>query len=79
MYGKKLRIACLSNGSVSFPGFVGVFNMVLLWPGLLILDQLHVETFEWPDRRQWFILVLNGLIGTVVSELLWLWYVICNK
>jgi len=31
------------------------------------------ETFELPTSRQWEFLIINGLIGTVVSELLWLW------
>jgi solute carrier family 35 protein F5 len=26
-----------------------------------------------PTSRQWEFLVINGVIGTVVSELLWLW------
>ncbi|CAG0901395.1 unnamed protein product, partial [Darwinula stevensoni] len=76
LYVVLLRRKVDHEDKLDFPlffGFVGVFNMVLLWPGLFLLDHLHVEMFEWPDQRQWFMLVLNGLIGTVVSELLWLW------
>ena len=28
--------------------------------------------FEWPNRYQWSSLLVNGLVGTVLSELLWL-------
>ena len=55
-----------------FFGFVGLFTATLLWPGLLILQGLEDEAFEWPNSRQLEFLMVNGLIGTVLSELLWL-------
>lgn len=61
-----------------FFGFVGLFNLTLLWPVFFILHYGHWEEFEWPDTHQWTFLIINGLIGTVLSEVLWLWYV-CNK
>ena len=54
-------------------GFVGLFTMILLWPGFFIVHFAKAEIFEWPDKIQWIFLVINGVIGTVVSELLWLW------
>ncbi len=56
-----------------FFGFVGLFNAVLLWPGLILLNFTHGETFEVPTKQQLQYLLLNGLVGTVLSELLWLW------
>lgn len=56
-----------------FFGFVGVFNLVLLWPGLLVLGLVGSEPFELPSKTQWQFLVVNGLVGTVFSELIWLW------
>ena len=56
-----------------FFGFVGLFNTVLLWPGLMLCHFSASEKFELPNARQWELLLLNGLIGTVLSELLWLW------
>lgn len=56
-----------------FFGFVGLFNFILLWPIFFILHYLKLEQFEWPNRNQWLFLLINGLIGTVVSEALWLW------
>ena len=56
-----------------FFGFVGLFNTLILWPGFFILDVIGWEEFELPDKRQFGFMLVNGLIGTVLSELLWLW------
>uniref|UniRef100_A0A1L8DF42 Solute carrier family 35 member F5 n=1 Tax=Nyssomyia neivai TaxID=330878 RepID=A0A1L8DF42_9DIPT len=56
-----------------FFGFVGLWNLLLLWPIFFVLNFSHVESFEFPNRHQFSVLFLNGLIGTVVSEALWLW------
>ena len=54
-----------------FFGFVGLFNLAFLWPGLLFCHFTGAETFQLPNLKQWELLVVNGLIGTVLSELLW--------
>lgn len=54
-------------------GFVGLFNLVLLWPALFIFHYSNLEMFEWPTRQQWLFLLANGIVGTVLSEVLWLW------
>lgn len=56
-----------------FFGFVGIFNLTLLWPLFFILHYGHWEEFEWPNSHQWTFLIINGLISTVLSEVLWLW------
>ncbi|XP_066589435.1 solute carrier family 35 member F5 [Prorops nasuta] len=56
-----------------FFGFVGLFNLTLLWPLFFILHYGHWEEFEWPNSHQWTFIIINGLIGTVLSEVLWLW------
>lgn len=55
-----------------FFGFVGLFNAALLWPGLIFCHFTGNETFEMPTIKQWEFLIINGFIGTVLSELLWL-------
>lgn len=55
-----------------FFGFVGLFTLLFLWPGILVLHYTQLEPFVWPSKRQWMFLALNGLVGTVISELLWL-------
>lgn len=56
-----------------FFGFVGICNIFLMWPLFFVLNFSRIETFEWPNQRQFAILFLNGLVGTVLSEALWLW------
>ncbi|ODN05339.1 Solute carrier family 35 member F5 [Orchesella cincta] len=53
-----------------FFGFVGLFNLLLLWPLFFVLNYTGIESFEWPTKRQWVVLVVNGIIGTVFSEVL---------
>ncbi|KAH8253356.1 hypothetical protein KR032_005027 [Drosophila birchii] len=56
-----------------FFGFVGLWNLLLLWPIFFILHITKIETFELPSQGQFALLFLNGLIGTVLAEALWLW------
>ncbi|KAG9471398.1 hypothetical protein GDO78_014959 [Eleutherodactylus coqui] len=56
-----------------FFGFVGLFNLLLLWPGFFLLHYTEFEAFEFPNKLVWMYLVINGLVGTVLSEFLWLW------
>ncbi|OCT63213.1 solute carrier family 35 member F5 isoform X2 [Xenopus laevis] len=56
-----------------FFGFVGLFNLLLLWPGFFLLHYTGFEAFEFPSTLVWIYIVINGLIGTVLSEFLWLW------
>lgn len=56
-----------------FFGFVGLWNLLLLWPIFFVLNFSQIEIFELPNRRQFIVLFLNGFIGTVLSEALWLW------
>ncbi|XP_016992789.2 solute carrier family 35 member F5 [Drosophila takahashii] len=56
-----------------FFGFVGLWNLLLLWPIFFILHFTKIESFELPSQGQFALLFLNGLIGTVLAEALWLW------
>ncbi|KAJ8256004.1 hypothetical protein COCON_G00198680 [Conger conger] len=56
-----------------FFGFVGLFNLLLLWPGFFLLHYTGFEAFELPSKLVWMYIIINGLIGTVLSEFLWLW------
>ena len=65
---------CITETLVCFEkGFVGLFSFSLLWPGMVALHYLSIEKFQLPDKYPAIVLVINGLIGTVISELLWLW------
>lgn len=56
-----------------FFGFVGLFSALFLWPGFFILHYSDNETFQWPNSRQWMFIAINGVVGTVLSDFLWLW------
>ncbi|KAI9499199.1 hypothetical protein BDB00DRAFT_795804 [Zychaea mexicana] len=56
-----------------FFGFVGSFNVLLLWPIFPILHWLGLETFELPHGGVLgATLLLNAFIGTFLSDYLWL-------
>jgi len=65
-----------SESNIDIPmffGFVGLFTMCFLWPGLVLFHYTGIEKFELPNKIEVMYLVVNGFIGTVLSELLWLW------
>lgn len=71
-----MRYNVMHDGMLNFPmffGFIGLFSLILMWPIILLLNFTQLELFEWPTREQWLLILVNGLCGTVISELLWLW------
>ena len=54
-----------------FLGFVGLLNAICLLPLFPILDATGVEKFEWPNRLTLGALLLNALMGTVISDYCW--------
>jgi len=57
-----------------FFGFLGLFSLLIFWPGFFILHYTKQEIFELPpDKKTWMYLAINAVVGTVVSEFLWLW------
>jgi len=59
-----------------FSGFLGLCTLLLLWPGLVILHVTKVEELVWPDSLEWAVLFVSGIVGVVISNLLWLWLVV---
>ena len=52
-------------------GMLGILNSVVFWPGFFILHYTGLEVFEIPPRQTIAPLVLNALVGTSLSEMLW--------
>ncbi|TPP45258.1 EamA-like transporter family protein [Leishmania donovani] len=52
-------------------GAVGVLNCVFLWPGLVLLSVTGAEKFAWPSWQQLWPLLMNSLVGTNLSDVLW--------
>lgn len=54
-----------------FFGLVGLFNVVFLWPGFLILHFTGLEPFEWPPTGTvWAIIMLNS-VASFFSDIIW--------
>ncbi|RIB28902.1 thiamine-repressible mitochondrial transport protein THI74 [Gigaspora rosea] len=70
----KLRIQNESHVNMPlFFGFVGIFNIFLLWPFFWLLDWLNIECFQLPPSNTlWIMIATNALVGTFLSDYLWL-------
>lgn len=57
----KARVGHESRVSMQmFFGFVGLFNLLGLWPGLFLLHAMGVEKFQLPpDNRVWWIVAVS--------------------
>jgi solute carrier family 35 protein F5 len=54
-----------------FLGFVGLFNIIALWPFLIIFHVTGIETFGLPESfRTWILLIINNL-GMLLSDFCW--------
>lgn len=69
-----LKYRVRNEERVSMPlffGFVGIFNLVVLWPMVIILNLTGAEPFELPSTRTiWLVVATNAAI-TFVSDYLW--------
>lgn len=54
-----------------FFGFVGLFNLALLWPVIVAFDYLGIEKFELPSTEYVWVIVLVNAASTVVSDFCW--------
>ncbi|KAJ6644463.1 Solute carrier family 35 member F5 [Pseudolycoriella hygida] len=54
-----------------FFGFVGLWNLLLMWPVFFVLNFTQIEPFELPSKRQFIVLILYGLV--LLFEAIWLW------
>lgn len=53
-----------------FFGWVGVFNVLLLWPIIPLLHWTGIEIFELPQGPAlWLMLLLNAFVGTFMYAL----------
>ncbi|KAF8243290.1 hypothetical protein K440DRAFT_613910 [Wilcoxina mikolae CBS 423.85] len=68
----KVRVGDESRVNMQlFFGFVGLFNVIFLWPGLLVMNYTGIEPFEMPpEGRVWAIIMVNASI-TLTSDFCW--------
>ena len=73
-----LKSALHDESRVSMPmlfGCVGAWVALCGWPLGFILDLTGAETLALPDAKVWVLLAINSLVGTVLSDLIWLYAV----
>ncbi|RHZ49971.1 hypothetical protein Glove_508g60 [Diversispora epigaea] len=70
----KLRIQRESRINMPlFFGFIGLFNIFLLWPLFILLHLCGFEYFQLPSNGEiWTMITINALVGTFLSDYLWL-------
>lgn len=52
-----------------FFGFVGLFNLVFLWPGFIVLHFTGIETFELPPTGKiWTVVLVSLCYGYILSH-----------
>ncbi|KAF5092132.1 hypothetical protein D0Z03_003029 [Geotrichum reessii] len=54
-----------------FFGFVGLFNIILLWPVITLFNFIGVETFELPGSLHVWVIVLINAGTTIISDFCW--------
>lgn len=54
-----------------FFGLVGLFNVVFLWPGFIILHFTGVEKFELPPSGKIWTIVLLNSVSSFISDYCW--------
>ncbi|KAJ9080190.1 hypothetical protein DSO57_1027721 [Entomophthora muscae] len=63
-----------------FLGFVGLINLIIMIPVLAANHFLGIETFSFPPTSTvWLMLIVNGLLGSFLSDYLWIFAVIMTS
>ncbi|KAK5117756.1 hypothetical protein LTR85_008731 [Meristemomyces frigidus] len=62
-----------------FFGLVGVINVVLLWPGLIILHFTGLERFELPPTSKVTAIILTNSMCSLVSDLAWAYAILLTS
>ncbi|KAI9297911.1 hypothetical protein K502DRAFT_323004 [Neoconidiobolus thromboides FSU 785] len=60
-----------------FLGFVGLINLVIMIPVMILIHYINVEPFSFPPTSTvWAMLFLNAFFGTFLSDYLWIFAVL---
>ncbi|KAG7893982.1 hypothetical protein KL905_000824 [Ogataea polymorpha] len=54
-----------------FFGFVGIFNLLFLWPPLVLLDKIGYEKFELPPTSYVYFVVIFNCAISFLADFLW--------
>ncbi|PSK42923.1 hypothetical protein B9Z65_6877 [Elsinoe australis] len=62
-----------------FFGLVGLFNVLLLWPGFIVLHFTGIETFELPPSGRVSMIIAVNSISSLVSDFAWAYAVLLTS
>jgi solute carrier family 35 protein F5 len=62
-----------------FFGLVGLFNVILLWPGFFILHFTGIEAFELPPGGRVTAIILANSLSSLVSDIAWAYAVLLTS
>ena len=62
-----------------FFGLVGLFNIILLWPGFFILHFSGVETWQLPPTGKVTAIILSNSTASLVSDIAWAYAVVLTS
>ena len=68
--GPEEEESTLEEDSCFIFGLTGLANIVLIWPGLFIVDAVGYEAFQLPPHKDLNLLIVNGLMDAVFNVLL---------
>eukprot|EP01132_Coremiostelium_polycephalum_P002795 gene2795-3475_t len=73
LYSVLVKKLIISEDYLPMPmmlGFLGLFNLLVLWPFFFIINSIGFEVFELPSGTVFLFLLFNGVFGSFVSDLL---------
>ncbi|KAK6435715.1 hypothetical protein LTR95_008101 [Oleoguttula sp. CCFEE 5521] len=62
-----------------FFGLVGLFNVLLLWPGFFVLHCTGVEIFEMPPTGRVLGIIMANSVASLVSDVAWAYAVLLTS
>ncbi|PQE21807.1 vacuolar membrane protein [Rutstroemia sp. NJR-2017a BVV2] len=74
LYAVVMKKRCGNEDRVDMPlffGLVGLFNVLFLWPGFVILHLTGVEKFELPPTGKIWLIVLLNSASSFISDYCW--------
>ncbi|ODQ64617.1 hypothetical protein NADFUDRAFT_52249 [Nadsonia fulvescens var. elongata DSM 6958] len=77
LYGVYTTLLKLKIGDESrintklFFGFVGMFNIILLGPIIILFNYFNIENFELPPTQRVLFIVLGNALSTLISDFFW--------
>lgn len=62
-----------------FFGLVGLINVLILWPGLVILHYTGIETFEMPPTGMVTLIIICNSLFSLVADMAWAYAVLLTS